>query len=140
MKYFLASGLTMVATWYILRITTRRKYKEFGRVLYRQSDMHRMMKNFFTYELAQKPIEKKSQLQQRKSKDFTKVVIVEDQAYWVLDNIFYVAETENGKVKPETASPIDTESMSKKDVKKMLFILDNLKGGIENDSGGTRNE
>jgi hypothetical protein len=139
MEYFLVVGLTILATWFIIRIVTKSKYKKSHRVIYRQSDMHKMMKKFFTYELPQHQ-DTSSQLQKRREKSTLKVLVVEDQAYWVASNIFYVANVEDGAPVPESAKPVDTTNMSKKDVEKMLFILDNLRGGNKNDSGSTGNK
>ena len=70
-----------------------------------------------------------------------KIIVIDNKAYWVKENIFYTAETENGNIIPETARPVDTADMSKKDIDKMLFILDNLgKGKRRDDSSGSGNE
>ena len=136
---FLIVGLTLVATWLIIRITTKKKYKNFDRVLYRQSDMHNLMKKFFSQELPSNKVVS-SQLKKRKDKDMVKVLIIGNQAYWVSENIFYVADAENDSVLPDTAQPVNTETMSKKDIDKMLFILDNLKQGNTDDSGSAGNK
>ncbi len=139
MEYSIIVGLTMLATWSIIRIVTKSKYKKSNRIIYRQSDMHKMMKKFFTYELPQQE-STLSQLQKRREESTIKVLVVEDQAYWVASNIFYVANVENGNPIPDTAKPVDTTNMSKRDVDKMLFILDNLRSGNKNDSGSTGNK
>jgi hypothetical protein len=136
---FLVVGLTLLATWLIIRITTKKKYKNFNRVLYRQSDMHNLMKKFFSQELPSNKVVS-SQLKKRKDKDMVKVLIIGNQAYWVSENIFYVADAENDSVLPDTAQPVNTETMSKKDIDKMLFILDNLKQGNTDDSGSAGNK
>jgi hypothetical protein len=69
-----------------------------------------------------------------------KVIVLDDQAYWVSNNTFYVAEAINGEIQRHTARPINTNGLSKKDLNKMLFILDSLKNGSKNDSSSTGNE
>jgi hypothetical protein len=69
-----------------------------------------------------------------------KIIVIENKAYWVKDNIFYFADTNNGDIVDVTAKPVDISSMSKKDMDKMLFILDNLRKGKKDDSGSTGNE
>jgi hypothetical protein len=66
-------------------------------------------------------------------------LIIEDHAYWVHDNMFYIADTVEGLVNPETVRPIDTNNMSNRDIDKMLFILDSLKDGNSDDSSGAWN-
>jgi pectate lyase len=55
----------------------------------------------------------------------THVAVFKDKAYWVHDNVFYESETTR---EPDftTARPIDTMSMSPKDLNKLLIILDEL--------------
>ena len=99
--------------------------------------MHEMLKRFFYNGLT---VEKKSsQMMRRKDETLTRVIILEDKAYWVSDNVFYVGEAANGQVKPETGVPISTSGLSTKEINKLLFILDNLKNGKFNDSGSTGN-
>ena len=81
-----------------------------------------------------------SQAMQHVERHMIKIVIVDDKAYWVSDNIFYTAETDRGSIISETAKPVDTTNMSKNDVDKMLTILDNLgKGKNRDDSSSTGN-
>ena len=54
------------------------------------------------------------------------IAIVEEKAYWVLNNIFYEADIVNDEIDRDTSRPIDAFKMSNGDVTKMLFILDNL--------------
>jgi len=58
------------------------------------------------------------------------VAIIEDKAYWVVDNMFYQADlTMDGEIDKSSSRPIDAFEMSSRDVTKMLFILDNLSEG-----------
>jgi hypothetical protein len=132
--------LTFIASWVILKVIKKRSRRVFSRTLYRQSDMHRMLKYFFSLEV---PTNQKSssQLTKRIEQDMIKVLVMGNQAYWVSDNTFYVAKAFDGEVLPNTAEPVDIENMSRKDIDKMLFILDNLKNGKEkDDSSSTGNE
>jgi hypothetical protein len=139
MIYGLIVGLTFIFSWFIIRVVTKKRYKKFNRVLYRQSDMHNIMKRFFSIQL-QLDEKAPTQLQKRIDANNLKVLMIEDEAYWVVDNIFYVAKADEGIVIPETARPVNTSNMSTKDINRLLFILDNLKNGSKNDSGGTGNK
>ena len=140
MLEILIVALTFIASWAILKVIKRRSRRVFSRSIYRQSDMHRMLKYFFSLDINtnEKP---PSQLTKRKEKDMIKVIVMGNQAYWVSDNTFYVAKAFEGEVLPNTAEPVDIENMSRKDIDKMLFILDNLKNGKEKDDrSSTGNE
>jgi hypothetical protein len=141
MLYVITFGLTILASWLIIRITTKSRNKAFSRTLYRQSDLHRIMKKFFSQQLLPDlDASRSSQLTKRKEKDTIKVIVIDEKAYWVSDNVFYIADAVQGNPIPESARPLDTKQMSNKDISKMLFILDNLKDGKLNDSGSAGNE
>ena len=136
MLEILIVALTLIASWAILKVIKNRSRKVFSRTLYRQSDMHRMLKYFFSLDISnnEKP---PSQLTKRREKDMIKVIVMGEQAYWVSDNTFYVAKAFEGEVLPDTAEPVDIEHMSRRDIDKMLFILDSLKNGKEKDDSSS---
>lgn len=65
------------------------------------------------------------------NKFMVKVMVIDNNAYWVKDNMFFTADVEDGSVMPETTRQVDTLDMSKKDIDKMIFILDKLKDDAE---------
>jgi archaellin len=139
MQAILTIGLTLIAFYSIIIIMNKKRKKSFNKVLYRQSDMHNILKNFFFKDIFDdKVITSQSKIW--KEKQTTRVVIIDQRAYWVSNNMFYVGDTVDGKVRPETGKPLDTTKMSKREVDKMLFILDNLKNGKINDSGSAGNQ
>ncbi len=55
------------------------------------------------------------------------VAIVNNKAYWVHNNIFYSASIDSsGEIDTDNAKPVDPFSMSEKETKKLLKILDSL--------------
>lgn len=139
MEYALTAGLTLALSWIIIKIIKRSQKLRLKRVLYSQSDMHNLLKRFFSTDI-RGPHKRKSQMKQRMKKQSISVLIIDDKAYWVTDNIFYVADAINNDPIPESAKPVDTANMSQKDIDKMLFILDNLDMEDNDDSGSTRNK
>jgi hypothetical protein len=128
--------LTLALVWFILKVGKRNKKKPFSRTLHRQSDTHRLLKSFFSMPLSNNQ-QNFSQLTKHKEKGMIKVIVLGNEAYWISNNIFYVAEAINGEVQRHTAKPIDTSTLSKGDLDKMLFILDSLKDGKRDDRGGS---
>jgi hypothetical protein len=98
-----------------------------------------MLKTFFEISIFDKN-QKTSQLTKHKKRDTIRVVILGNNAYWVSENIFYMANAVNGKVLPETSKPVDIENMPKQELNKMLSILDTLRDGETDDSSGSRDE
>jgi hypothetical protein len=80
----------------------------------------------------------KSQATKHYDKTNVKVIIVDNQAYWIKDNIFYKAPLVNQSIDKELAEEVDTISMDKVQLDKMLFIMDKLREGINDDSRGSR--
>lgn len=138
MKYILTIGLTLLLSWSIIIVRGLNSKKSYNKNVYRQSDMHNMLKVFFGKDLAEKS--SFSQSKKRQEKKNIKVVVLGNKAYWVVDNVFYVGSAINGEVQPETGKPIDTTEMSKEKINQMLFILDSLKNGKKNDSSSAGNE
>lgn len=127
-------GLTLCLTSYILY--KGRKTKPFSKITYSQSSVHLMIKDFLPKTLYEKPVQN-SQALKHIEKNTVKVIFIDGKAYWVNNNIFYCADAFENNVNIDTTSPVDTTNMSKKDIEKMLFILDNLKNGNGNDSSST---
>ena len=136
MEYIFPMLLTLIALYSII-IVLKQIEKKFLKVSqYRQSDIHKMIKTFSS--TTKQKVNKKTQMDKMLEENSVNVMIMDDKAYWVFKNVFYMADFVNGDVDPETAQPIDTSNMSKSDINKMLFILDKLGDGKNNDSGGTR--
>jgi hypothetical protein len=138
MILLLSISLTLIVVSSIIRIAVKKRNRYFSKVVYTQSDIHKIVKNFIPKDLFEKP-KPLSQARKHLKNNTVRVLIIEDNAYWVHNNMFYVADTSDGLVNPETVRPIDTNNMSKRDIDKMLFILDSLKNGNSDDSSGAWN-
>jgi len=66
-----------------------------------------------------------------------KVIILDNNAYWIKDNIFYKAPLVDRMIDKESAEQVDTMGMDKIQLDKMLFIMDKLREGMSNDSRST---
>lgn len=60
-------------------------------------------------------------------KIFIKIIIVKDKAYWIKDNVFYVADIVDDDVDKTTAKEVDIMSMDKVQLEEAMFIIDKLK-------------
>lgn len=69
-----------------------------------------------------------------------KVIIFDNDAYWIKDNIFYRAPLVDELINKEAAEQVDTIHMDKVQLDKMLFIMDRLREGIGNDSRSSGDE
>ena len=57
---------------------------------------------------------------------YLRVAIVEDKAYWVVNNTLYEAEVIDEEIMKEDAKPVNAFDMDFKEVTKMMTILDNI--------------
>lgn len=113
--------------------------KKLQPIKYSQSHIHSLIfpllpkiKNF-------KPI-KKTQSTLHESKFSIKVIIMDNKAYWIKDSKFYMADMlSDGAVDKETTRIVDTMTMDKVQLDKMMFIIDRLREGTFDDSGSTGN-
>lgn len=100
-----------------------------------QTDVHKLTKVFFEKKTTK---QKTSQIQQYEEKHRIDVLVIQDKAYWISNNVFYTGNIVDGQIDHDTTKPIDTQNMEKEEIEKMLFIIDSLKNGNKNDFGGTR--
>ena len=122
----------------IINIVVRKKQISKIMTRQRQSDNHLFLKEFFSRNIKSK--NNFSQLELRKEKTKVKIIFTDDnKAYWVDNNIFYVASVINGRPDFRNAEKIDTTNMSKNELDKMLVILDNLRRGDTNERGSSGN-
>ena len=139
MEYLLIVGLTFILSWSIIKISNKKRGRFLAKIRYRQSNIYEMVKDVIPKEMFDKP-KVITQSQKHVQKNMLKVVITEGRAYWILDNVFYTANAINGRVDESTVEPLNIQNLSKKDLSKMLSILDDLRKGMEsNDSGSTGN-
>ncbi len=140
MEYLLVIGLTLSLCWSIIKVSNKKRIAFLKKIKYRQSDIYEITKNVISKQRFDKP-KFITQSQRHVQKNMLRVVIEKDKAYWILGNVFYTADAINGRVDENTAKPLDVENMSKKELDKMLSILDDLKQGVgPNDSGSTGNK
>lgn len=126
--------LTLLSYWSIISIVRRRHKKSFSKVIGSQMDVHNLTKAFFAKNTTKQKV---SQMQKYEDSNRIDVLVIEDQAYWISNNVFYTGEIIDGQIDHDTTQPINTENMPKEEIDKMLFIIDSLKNGNRDDIGGT---
>lgn len=128
MEYILTIFLTFVLVYTILKFTTRQRLKYFDDITYSQSSIHSRLK-YLVPEYTIKKNKIVSQADKHINKNMIKMIVVDNKAYWTIENIFYVADVQDGDILPDTVQQIDTSEMSQDELDKMLKILDNLNSG-----------
>ena len=137
MEYFLGSAITMIAMFVTTRTIVQRKNTiKTNPFRYSQSHIHMLVLPLMP---DIKKYKKKiiSQSSKHQDKINIKVIIVDNKAYFVKDGNFYCAEMDGQLIDSQTAVIVDTMGMDKVELDKMLFIIDQLKDGGEDDSSST---
>ncbi len=100
--------------------------------------MHEMVKHLIPVESFYKKIPETQSIKYEKRTN-VRVIIVDECAYWVKDNLFYMADMEDGFINKETTKLVDTMGMDKVELDRMLFIMDRLKDGEGDDRSSSGN-
>lgn len=97
-------------------------------IRYSQVRIHEIIKNYIPdYEFdVKKPI---TQSENHRNSLYTRVVFVENQAYWIKNNTLFVADMEEGMVNEETTREVDTMAMDKVQLEKVIHIVEVLTEG-----------
>ena len=144
MQYFLGS-LISIFIFYIISKAMVYKYvvlnkdkDSFFKIKYSQSHIHSIVSPLLPpSEILNAKINKKTQASVHIKKNRVKVLIIDGKAYWKKDNVLYVADVVNDEIERDLATVVDIMGMDKVELDKMLFIVDQLTEGDENDSGST---
>jgi hypothetical protein len=116
---------------YLYNLTKEKRVYRFS-----QSSMHEMVKHLLPDDLF-KPKPKKTQSMVHEEKINIRVVILDGLAYWIKDNKIYEADLDSNGIDKNSTRIVDTMSMSKVQLDKIVFIVDKLREGLDDDSGST---
>lgn len=106
--------------------------------VYRQSHIFDLVKPLLPPLNTLKP-ERKSQAMNHENKTNVKVIIMGRQAFWIKDNMFYMADMDGQHINKESTRRVDTMAMDRVELDKMLFIMDQLRDRNIDDSGSSGN-
>lgn len=129
LQYLVIAILTFYLSSYIIKRNAKIRARGINTAMKSQSVVYNKTKQFIPKDLKNRGYI--SQSVNHSNKFMVKVMVIDDNAYWVKDNTFFTADVEDGNVLPETTRKVDTLNMSKQDVDKMIFILDKLKDNSE---------
>jgi hypothetical protein len=122
-EYFFGSVFTLVC-FLVLRLALAHQNKKTVMVKINQSYLYRLMSDIAMDELARslKPKQSDKYLE----KDMTKVMIVENKAYWIKNNQLFVAQVEDGKIDNYSAQQVDTMAMDSVELERTMFVVEKL--------------
>lgn len=127
MEYLLGSLITFMSILFVgMRLP--KPQKSIDQIRYSQSHIYSLVKPLLDLHPV---VRNKIVTQATKYEDKTnvRVIILEGRAYWIKDNIFYTATFDGNGIDKETTQVVDTMNMSKVELDKMIFIIDQLTDG-----------
>jgi hypothetical protein len=139
MEILLGFVLAFVAILFIQRFILTDRFLErnkINRIVYRQSHIYSLIAPMIPYLPLYKRIKPtQSFINDEKKKQV--VIFTEDKAYWIKNNGFYEALLANGEIDDSTIKIVDTMTMDKVELDKMIFIVEKLREGMKNDFGSS---
>jgi hypothetical protein len=139
MEYLIGSFTTFVLVMLMSFFKKENVEKQKVTVRYSQSHIFDLVQPLLP-PISNKTIKKRiSQSTKYEEKTNIRVLIVDNVAYWVKENVFYKANVLNNGVDSDTTQVVDTIGMDSVELDKMLFIMDRLREGLDSDSGSTGN-
>lgn len=131
MEYLLGSTVTLIVVAAIAFFARRSIVENEPSIIeYSQSHIHQLIYPLVPFLTFGK---KKEESQSTKHHDriFLRVVVQGTKAYWIRDNIFYVADVnEDGQVDKENAKQVDTMSMDRVELDNIMEIVEKLTGEV----------
>ena len=114
--------------------------KDLGnKIRYSQTHIHEIIKDNIPESMFY-PIKNPTQASIREKSMNVKVLFIDKEAYWIKENALFIADQEDGIVKEDTARRVDTMGMNGVQLEKVMYIVDILNEGNENDRGYTGNK
>lgn len=128
MEYLIGVIATLASVYLVVRLARIRKIEPSRPIRYSQSHVFNLIKPFVPEEVFRPELNTDTQSMKHFQSMFIRVAYAEGKAYWITDNVFYVADVVNGEIDDTTARQVDTMSMSKLELNKMMYIIEELVG------------
>jgi hypothetical protein len=135
LEYALGAIITLVSVIVLNRLIRSSLKQDKFELQLSQSYLYRLMVDYNDYE-SDRGFEK-TQSFKHVENQYIKIMIVENEAYWIKDNQLFVAEFKDGQIDTETTREVDTMSMSAVELERTMFVVGKLSEGKTNDSGST---
>ncbi len=145
MQYFIGSVIALLVFAAALRVIVdmymKDSVEQLFKIKYSQKHIHTLIRPLLPpmdeiNSMNRKPNQSKNHIK----KTHVRVLIIEDKAYWKKDNVLYVADIHDNDIDRDNAVRVDIMGMDKVELDKMLFIVDQLSEGVDDDNRSTGNE
>jgi hypothetical protein len=133
MEYFLGSLITLIAIFFTKEYLTKTISTKIKPIRFSQTRALELSIDIIQTAIQPKEIPN-SQSIVHYNKSTLKILILEKLAYWIKDNGLYVADIVDGDIDHDSTREVDTMDMDKVQLEKMIYIVEQLREGMPNDS------
>lgn len=133
--YLLGSLITILL--FLIGKRFIKKTKKNTSIIYSQAYALSIVKQFIIVSKEEKVI--KTQTSEYEKKMNIPVVLVDQQAYWIINNTLFVADEIDGLINKDSTRTVDTMSMDKIQLEKTMLIVEALTERAEDDNWTSRN-
>lgn len=130
MEYLIGSLSTFIILYFSAKVffNNDKTNKTKNNFSYSQSHIYEIIKPLLPpVKLIKKTVN--SQSRNHEEKTNVKVIILDNKAYWVKDNAFYVADISEHGIDKDSTQVLDIINMDKVQLDKIMFIVDRLRDG-----------
>lgn len=128
MEYFLGSLITLLIMSYFGKRSAKVASEPAKKISYSQAYIDALVSHKMIQEFLPKPQRKTQSVEHTKSLE-VRVIIIENEAYWISEQTLYVANLVDGVIDSETTKKVDTMTMDTVQLDKTQFIVQKLTEG-----------
>jgi hypothetical protein len=141
MQYLIGSILGMVAIILCLKLVNTKQNVKTVSVDISQSKIYEVIKPAIPIlEILERLKPKETQASKYEKSLLVRVMVVEGEAYWIKDSVVYQAHLDQEEnIDKESTKVVDIINMDDIQLKKIMFIIDKLTEGLDDDSSNTGN-
>lgn len=135
MEYFLGSAITLAIVFLLERKLSKSSHPKM-KLRHSQSRSHALFPStspaqYYTYQDINTQATKHNS-----HKNETRVVLHEDDAYWIAGHTLFTAKLDGHSIDRESTKIVDTMALDKVELNKLMIIVDKLTEGTDKNDNG----
>jgi hypothetical protein len=108
------------------------------KVVYSQSNIFSVLRRYGVANYVMQDKNRISQTTKYEESQMVRVIMTDGQAYWIRDNMLYSADiNDDYSINVESTKTVDTMTMDSVQLKKIVFVVDKLTEGLNNDNSSS---
>lgn len=135
-EYFLGSLVTLISIIMFNKFTNKLTQSDIPIPRFSQSSKVDLIRKYLEQPIVSKP-QKKTQSTEDMKKNSKKAFFIGKDVYWIEDGFLQTAKIFDNQIDETTKKRVDTHSLDKVELDKMIFIVDKLTEGNKDDSGNS---